>query len=271
MNEIIYDNLDKNNICEVLYFDDIIAILDKQLDEYSFVVTVEYDKLPDTKYKKIVFLIGENSYNVGTDIYKSYTDIVAVFRDYCTGDKYDNKFVFPIPAGYNCRSNGKVMTRMYPEKKISDRKYDVFYSGQPLPWRQPLIDALNELSKSFNIWSQPTSGFRQGLDIDDYYKAMGDSKICVVPDGTSIDTYRFVEACGSSCIIITTRKPDLWYYRNAPLYYVDDWSKLTSPYLHNVLCGDVDNSQKAIEKYYNDNLSAQAVAGFVLKSIQSKQ
>ena len=274
MNEVIYDNLDKNNICEVLYFDDIIAILDKQLDEYSFVVTVEYDKLPVTKYKKIVFLIGENSWNTGIDIYKGYTDVVAVFRDYCIPDRYDDKFIFPIPSGYNCRSNGKVMTRMYPEKPIKEREYDIFYSGQKLPWREVLVKRLVELSSSYKIYSQATSSFRQGIDIDDYYQLMGNSKICVVPDGTSIDTYRFTEACGSGCIVITTPKPDLWYYLKAPIYYVKDWGELTKEYLDNILLElteSMEYRQGLINKYYTENLTAEATANYVLKVLESKQ
>ncbi len=271
MNEVIFDNLDRFNLCETIYFDNIISILNNHISDYSIVVTVDYTKLPETRYKKIVFLIGEPSCSVGKDIYSSYPDIVAIFREYCDQRHYDNHRIYPIPIGYNCRSNGKLMTKMYPEKKMSERSHDVFYSGQPLPWRKSLTDVLGELSKSFDIIYQPTTGFRQGFDIDDYYKIMGDSKICVCPDGTAVDTYRFNEAYGSGCAIITTPKPDLWYYRTAPLYYVKDWSDLTPTYLRNILCGNLNDMQDKVIKYYNDNLSEEAVANFVLKTLQSKQ
>jgi len=269
MNEINLDNFERDNFCETMYFDNIISILNNHISGYSIVVTTDHTSLPKTEYKKIVFLIGESACVAGKDIYNDHHDIVAIFREYCDTSHYDNKRIFPIPIGYNCRSNGKVMIRMYPEKPIHERTYDVFYSGQPLPWRKPLIDALAELSKSFNICYQPTTGFRQGFDIDDYYKIMGDSKICVCPDGTSVDTYRFTEACGSGCIVITTPKPDLWYYRTAPLYYVKRWEELTVQYIANVLSGDTDKSQQKTNSYYAENLSEEAVANYVLKTIQS--
>jgi hypothetical protein len=268
MNEINLDNFERDNFCETRYFDNIISILNNYISDYSIVVTIDHTRLPETKYKKIVFLIGEPACAAGKDIYSNYSDIVAIFREYCDIGHYDNKRIFPIPIGYNCRSNGKVMERMYPEKPISERKYDIFYSGQPLPWRKSLVDTLEGLRMSFNIWSEPTTGFRQGLDIDDYYRTMGDSKICVCPDGTAPDTYRFTEACGSGCIVITTPRANLWYYRTAPLFYVKDWSELTRQYLSNILHGDTSYSQRMINKYYADNLSEEAVANFVLKTIQ---
>jgi hypothetical protein len=226
--------------------------------------------LPETKYRKIVFLIGEASWDVGSDVYPSNNDVVAVFRDYCIDGRYDNKLIYPIPSGYNCRSNGKVMVRMYPEKRLSERKYDVFFSGQKLSHRTVLVNKLAEYNSSFNIMSQATPSFRQGMGIDDYYKTMGDSKICVVPDGTSIDTYRFTEALGSGCAVITTPKPDLWYYKGAPVFYVKDWDGLTKEHISNILGGNLDVLQETIREYYDEHLSARAVANYIIKILQTK-
>jgi len=270
MNEIIFHNVDRNNLCETYYFDGITDILNNNLSGYSVIFTADFETLPDTKYKKIVILGGDESGDAGIDLYSQYSDVVAVFRFYNEADRYDNKYIYPIPIGYNCRSNGSLMVKMYPEKKISERKYDIFYSGQTLEWRKPLVDKLEELSKYFNILYQSTPSFRQGMDIDEYYQTMGDSKICVCPDGTVVDTFRFVEACGSGCAIITTPKPDLWYYRNAPLYYVKQWDRLTKAYIENVLHGDIDDSQKRINKYYNDNLSENAVANYIIQKVNER-
>jgi len=271
MNEIIYYMVDRDNLCETNYFNGITDVLNNYLTEYSIVVTANYNTLPVTKYKKIVILGGDEGGVAGLNLYSQYPDVVVVFRFYNTIERYDNKYIFPIPIGYNCRSNGEIMVKMYPEKKISDRKYDVFYSGQVLEWRKPLVDALEQLSKTFNIYSQPTSGFRQGLCIDDYYKTMGDTKICVCPDGTAVDTFRFVEACGSGCVVITTLKPDLWYYHNAPVYYINSWGELTRQFLENILTSDLDTLQTNINKYYTECLSEEAVANYIIETIRSKQ
>jgi hypothetical protein len=267
MNEVIF-LLEENNACEFNYTYGIINILNKYISDYSIIVTADFMSLPPTKYKKIVILAGELSYNTGTDIYTSYSDVVAVFRFYCASWHYDNKRIFPIHCGYNRTSNGTFMVKMYPEKKISERKYDLFYSGQKLDHRKVLVGRLDELKNSFNVFSQVNPMFRLGLDIDDYYKFLGDSKICVVPDGTSVDTYRFTEACGSGCAVITTPKPDLWYYHNAPVFYVNNWDELTKEFINEVLSWDLDNIQISTLKYYNDCLSEEAVAKYILTTLQ---
>jgi hypothetical protein len=157
---------------------------------------------------------------------------------------------------------------MYPEKKISGRKYDIFYSGQTLAGRIELVEKLELLRVSFNVFSQVNPAFRTGLTIDEYYRCLGDSKICVVPDGTSTDTFRYVEACGSGCAIITTHKPDLWYYRNAPVVYINNWGELTKDLLCDVLCRDLDTLQSNTLKYYNEYLSEEAVANYIIKCLK---
>lgn len=264
MNEIIF-LLDKDNACQTRYLNGILLILDENLSEYSIIVTADFHNLPTTKYRKIVLFVGEDGECYDPHPYSSYPDVIAVFRFYGVEKRCDYKYTFPIPIGYNCRSNGKEMIRMYPEKKLSERKFDVFYSGQVLECRKKLVDRLTSLSSSFNIYSQSNPAFRRGMDIDDYYRFMGDSKICVSPDGASVETFRFVEACGSGCIVITTPKPDLWYYRDAPVFFINDWSELTGELLHHILSMDFDFLQETIGEYYTMCLSEEAVAHYIVK------
>jgi len=267
MNEIIFHNVDRDNLCETYYFDGISDILNNIISGYSIIFTADFKTLPDTKYKKIVILGGDESGDAGLNPYSQYNDVVAVFRFYNKADRYDNKYIYPIPIGYNCRSNGSLMIRMYPEKKISERTYDIFYSGQTLEWRKPLVSKLDELNKYFNILYQSTPSFRQGMDINEYYQTMGDSKVCVCPDGTVVDTFRFIEACGSGCIIITTPKPNLWYYHNAPVFIIDNWGLLTREYIENILNEDMEDIRNATLDYYHQYLSAEAVANYIKDNI----
>jgi hypothetical protein len=269
MNEIVY--LLDESACQTMFFNGIIDILNKSLSGYSIIITVDYKSLPVTQYKKIVILVcEEEEKNIGK-LYSPYTDVLAVFRFYGIEWGYDNEYVFPIPIGYNCRSNGKLMIKMYPEKRISERKYDIFYSGQSFPWRKELEGRLKELRTQFNVFSQVNPAFRMGLDIDDYYKHLGDSKICVVPNGASVDMFRYSEACGSGCVVITTPKSDLWYYRNAPVFYLDDWGKLTKEFLDDVLNKDLDVVQNNTLKYYKEYLSEEAIANYIIKNIQNER
>ena len=266
MNEII-SFLEEDNACQAVYFKGITDILNKELSDYSIIITTDYNHLPESKYKKIVFLICEDGKR-GVMPYLAYTDVVAVFRFYSREWGSDSKRVFPIPIGYNCRSNGYVMERMYPEKKMSERKYDIFYSGQPLFCREQLVERLEMLKSSFNVYSQITSMFRNGLNIDDYYRMLGDSKICVVPNGTSSDTFRYQEACGSGCIVITTTKPNFWYYHYAPVFFIDDWSELTQGFINNILSQDIEKLRIDTLDYYEKCLSEQAVAKYILRCLK---
>jgi hypothetical protein len=157
---------------------------------------------------------------------------------------------------------------MYPEKKLAERKFDVFYSGQVLECRKELVNRLSVLSGSFNVYSQSNPAFRQGLDIDDYYRIMGESKICVVPDGASVDTFRFTEAIRSGCLVITTNKPDLWYYKDATVVFLEDWSLLSEKGIRGLLSENLDEHQPEIFEYYNRCLSERAVAEYIIKTVQ---
>jgi len=267
MNEVIFYNVDRDNLCETNYFDGIVDILNQRISNYSIIITADHETLPKTKHRKIVILGGEETGIAGLRPYSEYNDVIAVFRFYNVKGRYDNKYVFPIPPGYNCRSNDSDMIRMYPEKKLSDRDYDIFYSGQVLGCRNELVNRLEVLSNDYNIYSQVNPSFRRGLDIDDYYRFLGNTKICVAPTGASVDTFRYVEACGSGCIVITTPKDDLWYYHNTPVFFIDDWSLLTNSYIDNILSMDIDTLQDDTLKYYNRCLSTEAVATYIIQNI----
>lgn len=75
--------------------------------------------------------------------------------------------------------------------------------------------------KNCNVSCNVYDGFRTGIDIDQYYKMLGDCKISLSPDGTSVDCFRFVESLGSGCIVITTKKDNLWYYDGSPTIFLD--------------------------------------------------
>lgn len=269
MNEIIFNEIDRNAWCEIRYLDNIIDKLNNRLSDYSIVVTPYLQNLPETKYKKILIVTGDEQGNLGLNPYQNM-DVFAIFRIFNRIGKFDEKYVFPIPPGYNCTmhdDNSKRMVKMYPEKKLSERKYDIFYSGQQLPWRQTLVDNLNSMSNKFNILSRVNNSFRTGLHIDDYYKLLGDTKIALAPDGTSIDTFRYVEAFGSGCIVISTPKDNIWYYKDSPVFLINNWSELNERLIRNILSMDIDDIYYNNLKYYNDKLSEDAVANYIINNI----
>jgi len=271
MIEKIYYEIDEDFWCETKYLNRIVDILiDKLTGDYSIVITPNLRIVPETKYPKIVILTGDELGNFGMNPYPNQ-NVVAVFRIFNRIGRFDDKRIFPIPIGYNWTMHSdrtKKMVRMYPEKKISERKYDIFYSGQPCNYdRAVLVDRLNKFSNKFTILNQTNSSFRTGIPIDDYYKILGDTKIALAPDGTSVDTFRFVEAFGSGCIVISTRKDDLWYYKDCPVFLINSWFDLTEDLISYILSLNVDDIYERNLKYYKEKLSEESVASYMIEKI----
>jgi hypothetical protein len=270
MIEKIYYEIEEDFWCESRYLNNIYELIkDKIEGDYSIVITPNLRVLPPTKYKKIVFLTGDELGNLGMNPYPSY-DVKAIFRIFNSPNRFDNKFIFPIPPGYNWTMHSdrtKKMKKMYPEKKLSERKWDIFYAGQPLPWRQPLVNNLELLKNKFNIFSTVNRGFRSGIDVDEYYKLLGETKIAVSPDGTAIDTFRYVEAMGSGCIVIMTPKDDLWYYKDAPVFWINNWNELNEDFVNKILSTNIDEIYEKTLEYYKNNLSEEAVANYIIEKL----
>jgi len=270
MIEKIYHEIEEDFWCETKYLNNIIDILSKKLtNNYSIVISPNLDRLPDTHYSKIVIVTGDELGNLGLYPYQNQ-DVSIIFRIFNSKDRFDEKYIFPIPPGYNWTMHSdrtKKMIKMYSEKKISERKYDISFIGQQLPWRQTMIDNLKLMSDKFNISYGMNNSFRSGLYIDDYYKLLGNTKIVLSPDGTAIDCFRYVESLGSGCIVITTKKEDLWYYNNSPVFFIDSWNDLNENLISHILSLNVDAIYQNNLIYYKEKLSEEAVANYMIEKI----
>lgn len=95
-----------------------------------------------------------------------------------------------------------------------------------------MLDNLNKFKQKypeFNIESFVTStyGAESGSDAaTQYCDKMMNTKICLAPRGTSLETYRFYEAIKYGCIVITEALPSRWFYDGSPAIQVKDWRQL---------------------------------------------
>jgi hypothetical protein len=55
---------------------------------------------------------------------------------------------------------------------------------------------------------------------------MAETKICLAPRGSSVETYRFFEALRQGCVVICDRLPPHWFYDGCPAIQIDDWRDL---------------------------------------------
>lgn len=272
MNEIIWTNeIDKDFWCETRYLSKIIEMLDESIDNFSIIVTSNLNQTPNSKYRKIIILTGDELGRLGMKPYQNQ-NVFCVFRIYNRYNRFDDDYIFPIPCGYNWTMHNdktKKMSRMYPEKKLSEREYDIFFSGQPVPLRLEMMYHLNNI-KSFKVLSQMNQSFRTGINVDDYYRLLGNTKISLAPDGTSVDTFRYVESFGSGCIVISTPKDNLWYYTGAPTVIINSWSELNDDLISRVLNMDIDAIYESNLKYYLEKLSEKSVADYMIEIINKK-
>jgi hypothetical protein len=152
--------------------------------------------------------------------------------------------IYDIPLGYFNQLE-------LPIKEIETRLYDVYFAGSVgqnchnlvslKRWigtpksisRQELISAINQLEKSqpklkIELLISPDSlsyAMSNAAGIN-YSEKMINAKICLVPRGTSFETFRFFEALRYGCIVITEALPSRWFYNESPAIQIEDWSEL---------------------------------------------
>lgn len=157
----------------------------------------------------------------------------------------------PVPLGYGNQLD-------LPIRPIHDRPHDLFFAGSvehgrysplsPQYWvqspkevsRADMLDAVGRIQRTrpdVNVELSVTSTFALNalywntntediLDAETYSRRMMDTKICLVPRGTSPETFRFFEALRYGCVLITERLPSRWFYDGSPAIQLDDWRDL---------------------------------------------
>ena len=253
--EVAYIKIIGERLKEVLCDDYSLYIIHYDLahEEYSnFLAKVKSDK----KYKIAIHIGNEHAYN--SRLY-DYFDLVFRFYHH---ESCDYIKVFPINIGFN--SSGK--NDVYPIRgpKLSERKTNVFFSGRE-QHRQAEKQILEKLSNKYDI--QFTKSFRTGLSIEEYYKKLADTKICLVPTGLSSETFRYTEAHGSGCIVITKDRPKVWFYHDTPAIFVDDWSQVTDEFIKAILKTNIDKWYVKNLHYYDKYLSPEATALYIYNTI----
>ena len=158
--------------------------------------------------------------------------------------------IYTVPLGYGNQLD-------LPVTPILDRPDDVFFAGSvehgetgkggPFAIRNPknlarteMLAALETLAArrpDLSIDLATMKGFalnalhygQAGSDVlraQAYSERMMRAKLCLVPRGTSPETFRFFEAIRYGSIPITERLPKHWFYEGAPAIQLDHWRDL---------------------------------------------
>ena len=199
-------------------------------------------------------------------------------------------FIIHSPLGY-------ALLEDVPMKTMHERPYHSFFAGRVSTapdrygfrkWlstpkdqirkvgREAMLRAVEEFQKKEprfrfdgSVGSSP-SMTDKSHDGRTYSQRMMDSKICLAPRGSIIDSWRFFEGVRSGCLVITEPLPDEYYYKDAPVIQIDRWRELESvvrPFL------DDDDALEVCRRrtlaYWRDRCGEAAFGAYLARRINS--
>ncbi|MBE9108740.1 glycosyltransferase family 1 protein [Nodosilinea sp. LEGE 07298] len=158
--------------------------------------------------------------------------------------------IYDIPPGY-------LNSEDLPIRPILDRNCDVFFDGSVIQHKYPvwslrywsktpkahsreqMVDNLKRFkdkNPQFQIHLALSVGFAafNYTPQSTYSQNLMNTKICLAPRGTTLETYRLFEAMRYGCVIIVEYLPSRWFYNGAPVIQIGSWQNL-EPVLNKLL------------------------------------
>ena len=145
--------------------------------------------------------------------------------------------IYNIPLGYFPLSD-------VPFVPMKERTHDLYFAGsirhteeitffkRPKELaRNRMVEAFDEVKKripEIKLKSKITGGFTESISADNasYLENMMNAKICPVPRGNNLETFRFYEAVRYGCIPVAEALPDDYFYNEAPVIRLKNWADL---------------------------------------------
>jgi len=185
--------------------------------------------------------------------------------------------LFAIPYGYY---RLPVRDDVTP---INERKIDASFTGSvdhkkalggliksnKVLSRERMVEVVNRWNsnKGYSIDVKLSSYFPKAGDqpeFNAYPQILMDTKICLSPRGTHLETYRLCEGMYYGCVVVAEEQPDHWFAANSPAIIVQDWKTL--PDILDSLLESPERMadlQKASLDYWDSTLAPVAVASHI--------
>lgn len=249
------------------YFKSILFNID--IKENIDFVFMKWDQdIPKTKNPSVLFVTSDEHHKFH-EKFTANQDVLLVFRNYLPIKQHPK--IKALPLGYLQGFN-------FQDTDFNDRKYLYSFSGTlPDPpceaTRHYLYKAIDLFSKKYKYdnYVYFYRGWNKGLEIKKYAEIMYNTKIALCPKGyTSSETFRYFEAAKAGCVIISEKKPDVWYYEDSPHIEIDNWSNLEK-----VLYPLIEDKERLISyhektnKWWNEKSSPVAVAKYIIKELNN--
>jgi len=189
--------------------------------------------------------------------------------------------IFAIPYGYYR------LPRRVEVTPINDRGLDVSFTGSidhknalggliktaKVLSRERMVDVVTQWKKNqpYTVDVKLSSFFPKANDKpehNDYPQVLMDTKICLSPRGTHLETYRLCEGMYYGCVVIAEEQPNHWFAETSPAIILPDWNDL--PNLLDKLLKDpqqLANHQQASLDYWDKTLAPAAVSAYVSDSL----
>lgn len=242
--------------------------------------------LPSEKKKVLLYFSDEG----GLDPSFYADKYFAIFKAYI-GTQFQTRNVFPLALGY------VNSVPEFPDKKIEDRKHNVFFRGNLnmnrinfyrtfsnigflLPsekwltheyYRKFLIKLKSDFSRFFtNSIIIFNSGFKAGYSPEKYGEVLADSKIVLCPKGYFMtECFRHFEAMRAGCIIISEPLPATPFYQGSPIIQIENWEtglRITNELLQDVRQMEAVHQQT--RQWWVEKCSEKATANYIINNIE---
>jgi hypothetical protein len=131
-----------------------------------------------------------------------------------------------------------------PIVPIEQRPTDLFFAGSvehkaslrhrlgpKTLTRRDMLAAVQRLARHrpdlrLDVRLTPDFGTSAAAPPGDLSRGLMDSKVCLAPRGTSVETFRLFEGLRAGCVVVGGRLPPHPFYAGAPVIQVDRWSEL---------------------------------------------
>jgi len=158
-------------------------------------------------------------------------------------------------AGSVGAPRGRAPSRRLPPAKTTSRR--AMLAG---------LEAFRARRPEARVALQVTSAFGapEAGDPIAYSRSLMDARICLVPRGGSVETFRFFEALRAGCVVVCEPLPRAWFYDGSPAVALGDWRRL--PDVLERLLDDPAELRRRHEAglaWWRERCSVPAVAAFV--------
>ena len=105
-----------------------------------------------------------------------------------------------------------------------------------------------------------------------YSQKMMNTKVALVPRGSSLDTFRFFEALRYGCVAITDKLPASWFYDGAPVLPIGNWDKLEL--IVDELFNDparMEALHQAALDFWHTHCSEEALGDYITEQLEGKK